>query len=175
MAPRGGLEHKHIRDTGINKHEKTQWAKWSHRQTDAADWAQLPFRASHPAASGSGLQEMYASTGQRSPSCTDYGCTDSGFPVPGLTQQQREVVWGCEFARAHACQVLSVKRRVVNFNELGVDSGAERRSASALPPLSFLETGWQRPRAAFIYHCLRLPYALTSNPCSFKVHVYFSK
>lgn len=22
MAPRGGLEHTHIRDTGINKHEK---------------------------------------------------------------------------------------------------------------------------------------------------------
>lgn len=46
---------------------------------------------------------------------------------------------GCEFACAHACQVLSVKRRVVNFNELGVDSGAERRSALALPSLLLLE------------------------------------
>lgn len=31
--------------------------------------------------------------------------------------------------------MLSVKRRVVNFNELGVDTGAERRSALALPSL----------------------------------------
>lgn len=40
---------------------------------------------------------------------------------------------GCEFACAHACQVPSVRRLLVNPNELGVDSVAEGSRAVDLP------------------------------------------
>ena len=53
--------------------------------------------------------------------------------------QHQEVVWGCEFDCANACQVSSAGRRAVNFNELCIDSRAEKGSTSALPPSSFLE------------------------------------
>lgn len=33
--------------------------------------------------------EMHASTGQHSPSCPDYECADSGFPVPGWGSSRR--------------------------------------------------------------------------------------
>lgn len=108
--------------------------------------------------------EMHASTGQHSPSCPDYECADIGFPVRS---------WG---SRRRLCEVVSLPahtparcprlgdRLWISMSFVLTLEQKEGVPWFCLHCRSWRGWHWHRPCAAFIYHCLRLHGALTSDP-----------
>lgn len=111
-----------------------------HGQPDETDiWPRLSFRLSCRASFFPSRQRRRRSERDvcRHPqvsaaaSCPANECTDRSFHGAS-PRQWREVVWGCEFfflflhtythTRTHACQVSSVRRQCLNFNELRAGS-----------------------------------------------------